>query len=147
MFFLNTGMFDRQYICSHCGGRVFQQTVGIPMGTNYAPLYLDMGGKGKVLITLYDKRDDFHSVLSTFLSSVGKSVQHLRMEFSCQNSYVMSELAGNTCRLLTIRLVGEGFFVTRLKLSLLKFYGRHHELADRYIEFICTMRTDLFNVS
>ena len=34
-----------------------------------------------------------------------------------------------------------------LKSSLQKFYGRHHELVDRYGVSICTIKTDLFNVS
>ena len=38
-------------------------------------------------------------------------------------------------------------YCTRLKSSQQQFYGRHHEHVDRYIVFICTMRTAFFNVS
>ena len=34
-----------------------------------------------------------------------------------------------------------------LKSLLQKFYGRHHEFVDRYSLSICTMKTDLFNLS
>ena len=35
----------------HCGGRVFHQTVGIPLGTNCAPLLVDL--------FLHAYKDDF----------------------------------------------------------------------------------------
>ena len=50
-------------------------------------------------------------------------------------------------RLLTIRLLVQGYVVTRLKSSLKKFHGRHHELVDLYGVSICTMKANLFNVS
>ena len=50
-------------------------------------------------------------------------------------------------RLLTNRLLEQGYIYTRLKYSLLNSYVRHHELVmDRYGVSIYTMRTDLFNV-
>ena len=33
---------DNIYVEFHFGGRVYQQTVGIPMGTNCAPLLADL---------------------------------------------------------------------------------------------------------
>ena len=51
-------------------------------------------GKGKQLIKLYDKRDDFFQ--STFLSSVATSLQDLRTECSYHNSCVIQELAETT---------------------------------------------------
>ena len=50
-------------------------------------------------------------------------------------------------RILKNRLLGQGYVATRLKSSLQKFYGCHHELVDRYGVSICAMKTDLFNVS
>ena len=38
-------------------------------------------------------------------------------------------------------------FLISLKSSQQKFYGRHHELVDRYGVSICAMKTDVFNVS
>ena len=46
-------------------------------------------------------------------------------------------------RLLIIRFFEHGYVASRLKSSLQKFYGRHHELVDRYGIAICTTRTDL----
>ena len=50
-------------------------------------------------------------------------------------------------RLLTIKLQEQDYAATRLKSSLRKFYGYHNEFMDRYGISICTMETDLFNVS
>ena len=49
-------------------------------------------------------------------------------------------------RILTLRLLKEGYVATRLKSSFQKFYGRHHELMDHYGVSICIIKTDLFNL-
>ena len=45
-------------------------------------------------------------------------------------------------RLLTGKFLEQGYVATKLK-----FYGRDHELLDRYDVSICTMKIDLVNVS
>jgi hypothetical protein len=40
--FINMLEFLIDNICVFFGGRVFQQTVGIPIGTNWAPLFADL---------------------------------------------------------------------------------------------------------
>ena len=47
-------------------------------------------------------------------------------------------------RLLTNKLLTQGFVATRLKSSLLKFFGRHHELVNRYETAVAKMQSDLF---
>lgn len=212
-----------------CGGRVFQQTVGIPMGTNCAPLladlflhsyeadfiadlirkkeyrlarsfnlsfryiddvlslnnpnfgdlihriypkeleikdttdtvksasyldlHLEIDGKGKLLTKLYDKRDDFSFRIVNFPFICGNIPsapaygvfisQLIRYARACRNYADFLYRA----RTLTNRLLEQGYVATRLKSSLQKFYGRHHELVDRYGVSISTMKTDLFNGS
>lgn len=47
-------------------------------------------------------------------------------------------------RLLTQKLLKQGYVVPRLKSSLYKIYGCHHELVDSYeLIFISQMRNDL----
>ena len=62
--------------------------------------YLDqnseINGKEKLLTKLLINGMHFHYVLSTFLSSVATSRQHLGMEFSYYSSYVMTELVVST---------------------------------------------------
>ena len=89
--------------------------------------------------------------LSTYLSSVATSLQYLLMEFSYHNSYIMPELAvSRQTSCIMLHFLQIGFWnrvATRLKSSLQKIYGCHHELVDRYGVCICTMKTDLFNMS
>ena len=47
-------------------------------------------------------------------------------------------------RLLTQKLLNQGYVAPKLKSSLLKFYGRHHDLVDRYDKTITQMKEDLF---
>ena len=52
--------------------------------------------------------------------------------------------------LLTRKLlnqVNQGFLFVKLKSSLQKFYGRHHDLVDRYGISVSQMTTDMFHLS
>lgn len=73
---------------------------------------------GKVLTKLYDKRKVFF--LSTLLSSIATSHQHLRIEFLWYNSYGMPELD----------VLKQSYIAKSLKSFLQKFKGRHHQLID-----------------
>jgi hypothetical protein len=48
--------------------------------------------------------------------------------------------------LLTRKLLNHGFLFVKLKSSLRKFYGRHHELVDRYGISVSQMITDMFHL-
>ena len=45
--------------------------------------------------------------------------------------------------LLTRKLLNQGFLLVTLKSSLRKFYGRHHDLVDRYGISVSQMTTDM----
>ena len=65
-----------------------KDTTDIVKSTSYLETHFETNGNGKILNKLYDKRDELSfSELSTFLSSVATSFQHMRMEYSY--SYVM----------------------------------------------------------
>jgi hypothetical protein len=49
--------------------------------------------------------------------------------------------------LLTRKLLNQGFLLVMLKSSLRKFYGRHHDLVDRYGIYVSQMTTDMFHLS
>jgi hypothetical protein len=49
--------------------------------------------------------------------------------------------------LLTRKLLNQGFLLVKLKSSLRKFYGRHHDLIDRYGISVSQMTTDMFHLS
>ena len=208
------------------GGRVFQQTVGIPMGTNCAPLladlflysyeadfiqglikdkkknlalsfnltfryiddvlslnnpsfsdylhliypqeleikdttdtnksasYLDLNleiDKNKHLVSkIYDKRDDFdfHIVNFPFLCGnipvspaygvyISQLIRYARACSNYQDFLVRSST-------LTQRLSNQGYEIPKLKSSLKKFYGRHHELVDPYGITVSQLIADVF---
>ena len=49
--------------------------------------------------------------------------------------------------LLTRKLLNQGFLLVKLKSSLRKWYGRHHDLVDRYGISVPQMTTDMFHLS
>jgi hypothetical protein len=49
--------------------------------------------------------------------------------------------------LLTRNLLNQGFLLAKLKSSFRKFYGRHHDLVNRYRISVSKMTTDMFLLS
>jgi len=49
--------------------------------------------------------------------------------------------------LLTETLLNQGFLLVKLKSSLRKFYGRHHDLIDRYGISVSQVTKDMFHLS
>ena len=48
---------------------------------------------------------------------------------------------------LTRKLLNQGFLLVKLKSSLRKFNGRHHDLVDRYGISVSQIITDMFHLS
>jgi len=48
---------------------------------------------------------------------------------------------------ITRKLLNQGFLLVKLKSSLRKLYGRHHDLVDRYGISVSKMTTDMFHLS
>ena len=49
--------------------------------------------------------------------------------------------------LLTRKILNQGFLLVKLKSSHRKFYGRLHDLVDRYGISVSQMTTDMFHLS
>ena len=94
---------------------------------------------------LYDKRNDFsfRIVNFSFICVNIPSAPANGVFISHHNSYFMQKFLDFLYRgrQLIIRLLGQGYVATKLKSSLQKLYGRHHEL---YGVSICTMAAELF---
>jgi hypothetical protein len=192
------------------GGRVFQKTVGIPMGTNCAPLLVDLffysyeayfihgllrKNEKKLSRSFNFKFRYIDDVLSLNNSKFADFVDriypteleikdttdtdrsasyldlHLDIDivsfpFMCSNipaapayGVYISQLKrySRVCGsyedfldrelLLTRKLLNQGFLLVTLKSSLRKFYGRHHDLVDRYGISVSQMTTDMFHLS
>jgi hypothetical protein len=44
-------------------------------------------------------------------------------------------------------VLNQGFLLVKLKSSLRKFYGHHHDFVDRYVISVSQMTTNMFNLS
>ena len=61
-----------------------------------------------------------------------------------------NKISGNLIALffnINVKLLNQDFQMVELKSSLRKFYGRHHELVDRYGITVSQMISDMFLTS
>jgi hypothetical protein len=103
--------------------------------------------------TLYDKRDDFNIPISNFpfiysnipaAPAYGVHISQLIRYSRACGSYQDFLDRG---LLLTRKLLNQGFLLVKLKSSLRRFYGRHHDLVDLYGIAVSQMATDMFQLS
>ncbi len=102
---------------------------------------------------LYDKRDYFNFPIVNFpfiCSNIPVAPEYgvynsqlIRYSGAC-GSYQDSLDRGV---LLTRKLLNQAFLLVKLKSSLLKLCGRHHDLVDRYGIYVSQMTTDMFHLS
>ena len=120
---------------------------------SYLDLHLEINSEGRLRTKLYDKRDDFNFPIVNVpficsnipaASAYGVYIsQKIRYSRAC-GSYQDFLDRG---LLLTRKLLNQGFLLVKLKSSLRKFYGRHHDLVDCYGIFVSQMTTDMFHLS
>ena len=127
-----------------------KDTTDKPTRASYLDLLLEFDNRGRLFTKLFDKRDDFSFAIINFPFLCGNIPaapaygvyisQLVRYSRACglYNDFL------DRARILTNKLLRQGFVAERLKSSLQKFFGRHHELVDRYETSVAQMRTDLF---
>ena len=117
------------------------------------PIDVLFDSEGWLRMKLYDKRDDFNFSIVNF-------------PFICSNNpaapaygVYISQLIrySRACRshqdfldrglLLTRKLLNQVFRLVKLKSSLRKCYGPHHDLVDRYGISVSQMTTNMFHLS
>ena len=117
---------------------------------SYLDLFLEIDKDGRLKTRIYDKRDDFNFPIVNFpfLSSnipsapaYGVYVSQLIRYARASSQY---EDFTNRSVLLTKKLLLQGYEEERLKSTLRKFCGRHHELVDHYNVTISQPAMDLF---
>ena len=110
-------------------------------------LYID---NEKLTIRLYDKRDDFNYsiVIIPFLSSnipsapaYGVYVSQLICYARACSSYQDFMECG---KVLTTKLLSQGYQKSKLEATLKKFYERHHDLVNPYIVAVSRIVSDVF---
>jgi hypothetical protein len=116
-------------------------------------LHLEIDSEGRFRTQLYDKRDDFNFPIVNFpficsnipaAPAYGVYIsQMIRYSRACSSYQDFLDRG----LLLTRKLLNQGFLLVKLKLSLRKLYGRHHDLVDRYGISMSQMTTDMFHLS
>jgi hypothetical protein len=118
---------------------------------SYLDLHLEIDSEGRLRTKLYDKRDDFNFPIVYFpfiCSNIpGAPAYEVYISRLIRYSRACGSYQDFLDRglLLTRKLLNQGFLLVKLKSSLRKFYGRHHDLVDRY--GISQMTTDMFHLS
>ena len=117
---------------------------------SYLDLDLSYNRDKRLQVKLYDKRDDFsfNIVNFPFLSSnipqsatfgvyVSQLIRYTRASSAYSDFLVRS-------RLLTGKLLGQGYNRFKLITTFKRFYGRHYDLIGKYQLSVTHMVTDLF---
>ena len=128
-----------------------KETTDTTKSASYLDLCLSINSKGQLNTKLYDKRDDFNFPIVNFpfLSSnipaspaYGVYISQLiRYARACVNYQDFLDRA----RLLSQKLLSQGYIHNRLISSLRKFYGRHHLLVDHYEVSLSQMTDDMLS--
>jgi hypothetical protein len=118
------------------------------MSASYLDLHLEIDSEGRLRTKLYDKRDDFNFPIicrniptaPAYGVYISQLIRYSRTGGSYQDFL-------DRGLLLTRKLLNQGFSLVKLKSSLRKFYGRHHDLVDHYGISLSQMTTDMFHLS
>jgi hypothetical protein len=130
-----------------------KDTTDTDRSASYLDLFLEIDTEGWLRTNLYDISDDFNFPIVNFpficcnipaAPAYGVYISELiRYPGSCGSSQDFLDRG----LLLTGKLLNHGFLLVKLKSSLRKFYGSHHDLVDRYGISVSQMTTDMFHLS
>jgi len=130
-----------------------KDTTDTDISASYLELHLEIDSEGRLRTKLNARRDDLNCPIVNFpficsnipaAPAYGVYIsQMIRYSRAC-GSYQDFLHRG---LLLTRKLLNQGFLLVKLKSSLRKFDGRHHDLVDRYGISVSQMTTDMFHLS
>jgi hypothetical protein len=130
-----------------------KDTTDTDTSASYVDLHLEIDSAGRLRTELYDKRDDSNFLIVNFpficnnnpaAPAYGVYISQLiRYSRACGSYQVFLDIG----LLLTRKLLNQGFHLVKLKSSLRKFDGRHHDLVDRYAISVSQMTTEMFHLS
>ena len=130
-----------------------KDTTDTDRSASYLDLHLQIDSEGRLKTKLYDKRDDFNFPIVNFpfICSNIPAAPAYRVYISQLIRY--SRACGSyqdfldRGMLLTRKLLNQSFLLVKLKSSLRKFYGHHHDLFDRNGISVSHITTDMFHLS
>ena len=124
-------------------------TTDSSLSASYLDIMLEIDKDQHLTTKIYDKRDDFDFSIVNFpflCSNIPESPaygvfisQLIRYSRAC-SGYLDFLLRG---KLLTSKLLRQGYKSYKLSNAFRKFYGRHHELIDKYNMSVSHIITDL----
>ena len=117
-----------------------KETTEIAASSSYLDCYLYIDN-GKLTTRLYNKRDDFNFPIVNlpFLSSNIPSAPAYSV---CVSQLIRYARACG--KVLTTKLLNQGYQKTKLVATLKKFYGRHHDLVNPYNVAVSRIVSDVF---
>jgi len=130
-----------------------KDTTDTDRSASYLDLHLEIDSEGRLRTKLYDKRDDFNFPIVNFpficsnISAAPADGVYISQLIRYSRAYGSYQDFLDRGLLITRKLLNQGFLLVKLKLSLRKFYGRHHDLVDRYGISVSQMITNMFNLS
>ena len=150
---LNNSRFGDFVDCIYPIELEIKDTTDTDRSASYLDIHLRIDCEGQLRLKLYDKRDDLNFPIVNFPFICSKipvapaygvyNSQLIRYSRDC-GSYQDFLDRG---LLLTRKLLNQGFLLVKLKSSLRKFYGRHHDLVDRYGISASQITMDMFHLS
>jgi hypothetical protein len=120
-----------------------KDTTDTDRSASYLDLHLEIGSERWLRTKLCDKRDDFNFPIIYFpfiYSNIPAAPAYYGVYISLLMRYSRAcdsyqDLLDRGL-LLTRKQLNKGFLLVKLKSSFRKFYGRHHNLIDRYEIFV-----------
>ena len=127
-----------EQICGHLWHRYSMHSI---LCKRLVCFEIDSEGRLRTMISIFQ--------LWTFHLYVAVFQQHLHMEYISLSWYDIPELLAHILDrrlLLTRKILNQGFLLVKLKSSLRKLYGRHHDFNYRYAISVSQMITDMFHL-
>jgi hypothetical protein len=130
-----------------------KDTTDTDRSASYLDLHLEIDSEGRLRTKFYDKGDDFNFPIVNFpfiCSNIPAAPAYgVYISQMIRYSKVCGSYQDFLDRglLLTRKLLNQGFLLVKLKSSLRKYYGRHHDLVDRYGISVSQMTTDMFHLT
>jgi hypothetical protein len=130
-----------------------KDTTDTDRSASYLDLHLEIDNKGRLRTKHCDNRDDFNFPIVNFpficsnipaAPACGVYISQLiRYSRACGSYQDFLDI----WLLLTRKLLNQGLLLVKLKSSLRKFYGRHHDMLDHYGISVPQTTTDMSHLS
>ena len=148
---INNKRFDKYLDAIYPSELEIKETSDSPHFVNFLDLHLEISDD-QLLTSLYDKRDDFNFNIVNFPfldSNIPRSPAYgvfiSQLVRYSRSSSGYTDFVKRSSQ-LAAKLTAQGFNVHQLRKSFKKFYGRHHDLVDKYCRSMSTITNDILGI-